>query len=74
MFRFTGLPPGRYYLAALTEVDQSNLSDEAFLKRVAASATIVTLAEGEKKVQELKLGSGAQPPQGGFMLDHRRDD
>jgi hypothetical protein len=48
-FRFSGLPPGAYYLAALSELDQSKLSDEAFLMQAATSALTVTLADGEKK-------------------------
>ena len=57
-FRFAGLPPGAYHVAALAEVDQSSLSDDRFLTRVAALATVVTLADGEKKVQELVLPRG----------------
>ena len=62
-FRFAGLPPGAYYVAALAELNQSSLSDDGFLVRVAASATVVTLADGEKKVQDLIL------PRGGAAAD-----
>ena len=62
-FRFAGLPPGAYYVAALAELNQSSLSDDGFLARVAASATVVTLADGEKKAQDLIL------PRGGAAAD-----
>jgi uncharacterized protein (DUF2141 family) len=54
-YRFAGLPPGQYYLAALTSVDQIDLADAALLKQLAASAITIALAEGEKKVQDLKF-------------------
>lgn len=58
-FSVTGLPPGEYFLTALTDPDPSQLRDQSFLEQVAGSAIRVTLAEGEKKVQDFKLsGSG----------------
>lgn len=60
-FRVHGLAAGEYYMAALTEVDQQDLFDASFLEQIAASAIKITLAEGEKKVQDLRLaGSGSQ--------------
>jgi hypothetical protein len=58
-FTVTGLPPGEYFLAVLTDPDPSQLRDPSFLEHLVASAIRVTLAEGEKKVQDVKLsGSG----------------
>ena len=57
-FRFAGLPAGTYYAAALPDVDQAALSDDVFLTQLAASAVRVTLAEADKKVQDLKLPGG----------------
>jgi protocatechuate 3,4-dioxygenase beta subunit len=54
-FRFVGLPPGEYYLAALIQIDQADLSDAAFLRQLMAVAVRVNLGEGEKKVQDLTL-------------------
>jgi hypothetical protein len=56
-YRFTGLPPGTYYLAALTNVDQNDLADATFLEQIAASAIVVTLADGEKKTQDLTFAN-----------------
>jgi hypothetical protein len=58
-FSVTGLPPGEYFLTVLTDPDPLQLRDQSFLEQLAASAIRITLAEGEKKVQDLKLsGSG----------------
>jgi hypothetical protein len=54
-FRFTGLPPGDYFVAALTEIDQRDLGDTSFLEQISASALRITLTDGEKKTQDLRL-------------------
>ena len=55
-FRLTGLPPGEYYMAAVTEFEYPDLSDPSFLEQLAAGAFKITLAEGEKKVQDIRMG------------------
>ncbi|OFW05898.1 MAG: hypothetical protein A3I61_06360 [Acidobacteria bacterium RIFCSPLOWO2_02_FULL_68_18] len=55
---FTGVPPGDYFIAALTEVDQRDLGDTSFLEQVSASALKITPGEGEKKTQDLRLAIG----------------
>jgi hypothetical protein len=55
-FRFAGLPAGAYYLAAVTSVDQADLADAAFLQELSRAAVSVTVAEGERTVQNLKFG------------------
>jgi uncharacterized protein (DUF2141 family) len=57
-FTFTGLPAGDYYLAALTDFEPSDVSNPLFLEQVIPSAVKVTVAEGEKKAQDLKLAGG----------------
>jgi len=57
-YRMAWLTPGDYYLAALAEPDQADLADPAFLEQVAASAIRITLALGEEKVQDIRLGGG----------------
>jgi hypothetical protein len=57
-FRFVGLPPGDYFLAALTDLTGVNLGDAAFLEAVSAAAIPITLAEGEQKRQDVKLAGG----------------
>jgi hypothetical protein len=54
-FKITGLPPGEYYLAALTDVEPGDIGNAAFMDQVAAVAIKITLGEGEKKVQDLKI-------------------
>ncbi len=56
-FLFHDLPPGQYFLAALADVDQDEWQDAAFLSQVtAAGAVKLDLAEGQKRVQDLRIG------------------
>ena len=57
-FRFTGLPAGTYYVAARAELTANDLLDDATVAALARNAITVTLAEGEKKTQNLRLTSG----------------
>jgi hypothetical protein len=61
-YRVTGLPPGEYFLAALTDYEPGDLGDRNFLEQVAAVAMRLTINEGEKKVQDLKLAGGGLLP------------
>lgn len=54
-FTFRGLPPGAYRLAALTNVDETDLADPAFLEALKPGAVAVRLAEGEAKVQDIRF-------------------
>jgi hypothetical protein len=55
-FAVTGLPAGEYAIAAVEDLEDSYLADPAFLARLLASAYTVTLADGERKRQDLKVG------------------
>jgi len=55
-FRFIGVAPGEYYLSTLTEIDPRQLGDPALLEQLAAAAVRVTVGEGERKVQNLRIG------------------
>lgn len=55
-YRFSSLPPGTYHVAALTSIDQIDLTDTAMLRTIAAAAITITLGDGEKKTQDLKFG------------------
>jgi hypothetical protein len=55
-FRVEGLPPGDYLLAVIVDADPQQLNDPAFLEQVAAGAIAINLAEGQKLVQDLKIG------------------
>jgi hypothetical protein len=48
------LPPGEYYLAAVSGAAATNIQDPAFLERIVAGATKVTLAEAEQRAVQLK--------------------
>jgi hypothetical protein len=51
-----GLPPGDYYLCALTEVDVELRFESSYLEQLIPSSIKITLAEGEKKKQDLRIG------------------
>ena len=55
-FLFNRLPAGDYEIAAVDDVEPGEWYDPAFLQRLLPSAVKVTVAEGEKKVQDLKIG------------------
>jgi protocatechuate 3,4-dioxygenase beta subunit len=57
-FTLRNLPPGEYLLAAVTDVEPGEWMDPAFLALLVDSSIKVTLAEGEKKTQDLKIASG----------------
>ena len=57
-FTVSGLPPGEYFLTVLTDPDPSQLRDPSFLEQLAAAAIRITLGEGEKKAQDVKLSGG----------------
>jgi hypothetical protein len=55
LFVFADLPAGEYIIAALTDLDPIDLMDAAFLEQIAPTGAKVTVAEGEKKVQDLRI-------------------
>jgi hypothetical protein len=54
-YRISGLPPGTYYLSAVTDAEPSELVDPSFLEQLAAASLTFTLKEGEVKVQDIKM-------------------
>jgi hypothetical protein len=51
-----GLPPGDYFLVALTDLAPGELGDPAFLEPLVAASVKVSIAEGEQKTQDLRMG------------------
>jgi hypothetical protein len=49
------LPPGEYLLAAVTDITSGQWFDPEFLKALMPAAVPITLAEGEKKRQDLRI-------------------
>ena len=55
-FKLSGLPSGEYYMAAVIDYEYTDLFDASFLEQLAAGAFKITLGEGEKKVQDIRMG------------------
>ena len=53
-YRFSNLPAGEYLLVAVSDPDPVDLADRALLEQLAAGALKVTIAEGERKVQNIR--------------------
>lgn len=54
-FKFTNPPPGDYLIAAVTDVEQGEWLDPAFLEQLVGASTKISIAEGEKKAQSLRI-------------------
>jgi hypothetical protein len=55
-YKITPLLPGEYYLAVVTEIEPGDWGDPAFMEQLAAAAIKITVSEGEKKVQDVRVG------------------
>ena len=55
-YRVNGLLPGDYYLAVVTAVGQDESADPAFLEAILPSAIKITVAAGDTKRQDLRIG------------------
>jgi Carboxypeptidase regulatory-like domain len=55
-YKTSGLPAGEYYLAAVPDLEPDQADDPAFLEQVVPAAIRITLADGEKKVQDIRIG------------------
>jgi hypothetical protein len=55
-YRISGLPAGEYYVGAVTTLDLEDLYDPAFLQQIVPIAFTITLADGETKTQDLRIG------------------
>lgn len=51
----TTLPPGRYLIAAVTDLARDEQFDPAFLAQLVPAGVPITLGPGEKKVQDLAI-------------------
>jgi hypothetical protein len=57
-FAVANLPPGEYRVAAVVDVSPTEMTDPQFLEQLVAASVKITLAEGEKKTQDLKISGG----------------
>jgi hypothetical protein len=55
-FTFPNTPPGNYLVAAVTDVEPGEWYVPRFLTELAQAAIPVTIAESEKKVQDIRVG------------------
>jgi hypothetical protein len=55
VYSVTKLPPGDYLLAALTDFEPADLEDSAFLDTLASVALPVTIRDGSRTVQDLRV-------------------
>lgn len=53
-FSISGLPPGQYLVAVLTDVEPDSWFDPAVLSTLASRSTHVTLVAGERQTMELR--------------------
>jgi hypothetical protein len=54
-YEINGVPPGEYYLCALTEIDLQLRFEPTYLEQLLPVVIKVTLAEGERKQQNLQV-------------------
>jgi hypothetical protein len=54
-FTFRNLLPGDYVLAASIDLEPGAISDPELLAELARSGTKITIAEGEKRVQDIRI-------------------
>jgi hypothetical protein len=57
-FAFRNIPAGDYRLTAVTDVEPGEWYDPNFLAQLLGSSIPVTIHEGEKKVQDIKIAGG----------------
>lgn len=55
-FLMKDLPAGEYLLAAVADIDQDQWTDPTFLEQLISAAVKVSIAPGEKRVQDLRIG------------------
>jgi hypothetical protein len=55
-FEIKDLPPGTYYLAALTDVEAGDLDDAEFLQSLVTASLTVTVTEGQTTRQDVRIG------------------
>jgi len=55
-FSISGIPAGEYHLAALADYEPSDWYNPHFLEQVAAAAITISIKDGDKKTQDLRIG------------------
>jgi len=60
-FTITVGRPGEYYLVSRADINPQDLRDPSYLESLVPASIKISLAEGEKKSQDLKLSGGSRP-------------
>lgn len=55
-YRIAALPAGNYYLAIVNDIDATQVTDPTFLEQLMTGAVSIRLTDGQKVVQDLKIG------------------
>jgi hypothetical protein len=55
-YRISGLPAGDYVLCVIADADPASLNDPEFLEELSQAGVRFSLADGERKVQDFKIG------------------
>jgi hypothetical protein len=55
-YAISGLPPGTYFLCALTEIDTTLQYEPVYLDELVPASIKLSLGDGEKKIQHLRAG------------------
>lgn len=58
-FSVIGLPAGDYFVAAVTRLEPGDLGSQQFLEELIPASLKITIRDGEKKTQDLKLSGGS---------------
>jgi hypothetical protein len=58
-FSVRGLPPGEYFLAALTDLETGEWNDPTLLEEAVRSSARVTLRDGETTTRDFRIGEAA---------------
>ena len=61
-YRVPNLPPGDYFISAVTDVEPGEWNSAEFLAQLVDASIRISLREGEKKVQDLNLSAPPAPP------------
>jgi len=57
-FTVRNLPPGNYRVSAVTDVDNGEWFDPAFLQQLIGPSVAISLAPGDQKTQDLRVAGG----------------
>jgi len=57
-FAFVNLPPGEYRLVAVDDIEPGQWDDPSILQQLMPSSMTLSIADGQAKVQDVKVGGG----------------